>query len=84
MERISFAKQVAIVTGSGRGIGRSYALELARRGASVVVNDIGEGERPGKSRAQSVVDQIRSMSFLLCENEFSPTSFRCRHSRTAP
>jgi len=60
MERISFAKQVAIVTGSGRGIGRSYALELARRGASVVVNDIGEGERPGTSRAQSVVDEIHS------------------------
>ena len=39
-ESISFQDQVAIVTGAGRGLGRSYALELARRGAAVVVNDL--------------------------------------------
>jgi NAD(P)-dependent dehydrogenase (short-subunit alcohol dehydrogenase family) len=38
---IDFTGQVAIVTGSGRGLGRLYALELARRGAAVVVNDVG-------------------------------------------
>lgn len=40
MTDISFGGQTAIVTGGGRGIGRAYALELARRGASVVVNDV--------------------------------------------
>jgi NAD(P)-dependent dehydrogenase (short-subunit alcohol dehydrogenase family) len=74
MDRISFSKQVAIVTGSGRGIGRSYALELARRGASVVVNDIGESERPGKSRAQSVVDEISSAGGRAVASEHDVTT----------
>ncbi len=48
--------QVAVVTGAGRGIGRSYALLLAARGALVYVNDIGIDD--GVPRAQSVVDEI--------------------------
>ncbi|MBN2497457.1 MAG: SDR family NAD(P)-dependent oxidoreductase [Deltaproteobacteria bacterium] len=56
--------QVAIVTGAGAGLGRAYALELARRGARVVVNDLGvardgRGEGAGKA-ADEVVAEIEA------------------------
>ncbi|GAA4690475.1 SDR family oxidoreductase [Nocardioides nanhaiensis] len=54
--------RVAIVTGAGRGIGRAHALELARHGARVVVNDFGvslAGEGTGESPAEQVVAEIR-------------------------
>jgi NAD(P)-dependent dehydrogenase (short-subunit alcohol dehydrogenase family) len=38
---IDFEDQAVVVTGAGRGLGRLYALDLARRGAAVVVNDLG-------------------------------------------
>jgi len=57
-----FSGQVAIVTGAGRGLGRSHALDLAKRGATVVVNDIGAHSIAGGGRdvepAQAVVDEI--------------------------
>ena len=59
---ISFENQVAIVTGAGGGLGKQHALELGRRGAKVVVNDLGggvDGEGGSGSAAQHVAQQIR-------------------------
>ena len=55
--RISFEGQAAIVTGAGRGLGRAHALDLARRGAAVVVNDHGRDE-DGARRADRVTAEI--------------------------
>ena len=56
--------RVVIVTGAGRGLGRAHALEFAREGARVVVNDLGvtnHGEGGGQGPANEVVAAIRDM-----------------------
>jgi NAD(P)-dependent dehydrogenase (short-subunit alcohol dehydrogenase family) len=74
---IRFDGQVAIVTGGGGGLGRAYALELGRRGAKVVVNDLGGGpDGRGESRgpADRVVKEIEEQGGVAIASYASVTT----------
>ncbi|WP_164116611.1 SDR family NAD(P)-dependent oxidoreductase [Sphingorhabdus sp. Alg239-R122] len=74
---ISFKDRVAIVTGAGGGLGRTYALDLAKRGAKVVVNDLG-GARDGtgtSDAAAKVVEEIREAGGEAMANGGSVTEY---------
>jgi NAD(P)-dependent dehydrogenase (short-subunit alcohol dehydrogenase family) len=75
---IDFKGRVAIVTGAGGGLGKQHALALARRGAKVVVNDLGgarDGSGGSASAAQAVVDEIRAAGGEAIANAASVTDF---------
>ena len=74
---ITFENRVAIVTGAGGGLGRAYALELAKRGAKVVVNDLG-GTRDGTGHsdaALAVVEEIKAAGGEAMSNGASVTEY---------
>ena len=74
---ISFTDKVAIVTGAGGGLGRAYAMELARRGAKVVVNDLG-GARDGTGHSDAaleVVEEIKAEGGTAMSNGGSVTEY---------
>ncbi|HZZ34040.1 MAG TPA: SDR family NAD(P)-dependent oxidoreductase [Phenylobacterium sp.] len=76
MADIRFDGKVAIVTGSGGGLGRQHALELARRGARVVVNDLGgsvDGSGGGSEAAHAVVEEIKAFGGEAIANGSSVT-----------
>ncbi len=75
---LDFTGRVAIVTGAGGGLGRQHALALAKRGAKVVVNDLGgalDGTGGSTSAAQKVVDEIRAAGGEAIANGASVTDF---------
>ncbi|MDQ1538778.1 MAG: hypothetical protein QOE58_3171 [Actinomycetota bacterium] len=74
MSELRFDGRVAIITGAGGGLGRCHALELARRGAQVLVNDLGgavDGSGSSTSAAQLVVDEITALGGTAAANHDS-------------
>ncbi len=74
MTELRFEGRVAIITGAGGGLGRSHALELARRGAQILVNDLGgalDGSGSSVTAAQHVVDEITALGGVAAPNHDS-------------
>ena len=71
-----FEDKVVVVTGAGGGLGKAHALEFAKRGAKVVVNDLGgSGDGVGASdMADAVVEEIRQAGGVAIANKASVSS----------
>ncbi|MEQ8312479.1 MAG: SDR family NAD(P)-dependent oxidoreductase [Gammaproteobacteria bacterium] len=73
---LNFKDRVAIVTGAGGGLGKQHALELGRRGARVVVNDLGgsvDGTGGSATAAEQVVEEIKAAGGTAMANDASVT-----------
>ena len=72
MSLLRFDGRVVVITGAGRGLGREYALEFAKRGAKVIVNDLGgtmDGGGKGVNKAaDDVVNEIKSNGGVAVAN----------------
>jgi NAD(P)-dependent dehydrogenase (short-subunit alcohol dehydrogenase family) len=76
---LDFTGKVAIVTGSGGGLGRTHALELARRGAAVVINDLGgamDGSGGSSVAADAVVAEIKAAGGKAIANGSSVSDWK--------
>ncbi len=76
MKPITFENKVAVVTGAGEGIGRQYALDLAKRGANVVVNDIGNHPDIGRPTADMVAEEIEKAGGKAVPNHDSVSTMQ--------
>lgn len=77
MSDVRFDGRVAIITGAGGGLGKSHALELAKRGAQIVVNDLGgsvDGSGSGSAAADVVVKEIEAAGGTAVANYDSVAS----------
>jgi NAD(P)-dependent dehydrogenase (short-subunit alcohol dehydrogenase family) len=80
---VSLLERVALVTGAGRGVGRSIAMDLARHGAKVIVNDLGgtlDGEGDDLSVAQQVAQEIEEAGGTAIANTGDVTSYEDAYS----
>src|SRR5688500_14371187 len=80
---VSLEGQVAVVTGGGRGLGRAYAIDLARHGAKVVVNDNGsalDGTGEDHSPADEVVREIKAAGGEAVANHESVSGYEAGYS----
>jgi NAD(P)-dependent dehydrogenase (short-subunit alcohol dehydrogenase family) len=76
---LNFKDRVAIVTGAGGGLGKQHALELGRRGAKVVVNDLGgsvDGTGGSATAAEQVVEEIKAAGGTAMANDASVTDLK--------